>query len=50
VIGAVQTLIETDDTVSYHRMLQRIYLKLERPEEAQAELDMIRVLLETGDN
>ncbi len=48
VISAVQKLIETDDTVSYHRMLQRIYLKLERPEEAQAELEMIRVLLETG--
>ena len=50
VIDAVQKLIETDDTVSYHRMLQRIYLKLDRPEEAQAELEMIRVLLETGDN
>ena len=50
VIEAVQKLIETDDTVSYHRMLQRIYLKLDRPEEAQAELDMIRVLLETGDS
>jgi tetratricopeptide (TPR) repeat protein len=49
VIDAVQKLIETDDTVSYHRMLQRIYLKLERPEEAQAELDMIRVLLETSE-
>ena len=49
VIEAVQRLIETDDTVSYHRMLQRIYLKLERPEEAQAELEMIRVLLETGE-
>lgn len=50
VIVAVQKLIETDDTISYHRMLQRIYLKLDRPEEAQAELEMIRVLLETGDN
>jgi len=50
VIEAVQKLIETDDTISYHRMLQRIYVKLDRPEEAQAELEMIRVLLETGGN
>lgn len=48
VIDAVNKLIETDDTVSYHRMLQRIYLKLDRPEEAQAELEQIRMLLEAG--
>jgi tetratricopeptide (TPR) repeat protein len=49
VIDAVNKLIETDDTVSYHRMLQRIYLKLDRPEEAQAELEQIRMLLEAGE-
>jgi tetratricopeptide (TPR) repeat protein len=48
VIDAVNKLIETDDTVSYHRMLQRIYVKLGREEEAQAELDQIRALLEAG--
>jgi len=48
VIESVNKLIETDDTVSYHRMLQRIYTKLERPEEAQAELEQIRALLEAG--
>jgi tetratricopeptide (TPR) repeat protein len=48
VIEAVNKLIETDDTVSYHRMLQRIYTKLDRPEEAQAELEQIRALLEAG--
>jgi tetratricopeptide (TPR) repeat protein len=49
VIEAVLKLIETDDTISYHRMLQRIYLKLDRQEEAQAELEQIRMLLETGE-
>jgi len=48
VIEAVNKLIETDDTVSYHRMLQRIYTKLERTEEAQAELEQIRMLLDAG--
>jgi tetratricopeptide (TPR) repeat protein len=48
VIDAVNKLIETDDTVSYHRMLQRIYVKLGREEEAQAELEQIRALLEAG--
>ncbi len=48
-IEAVIQLIEVDDTISYHRMLVRIYNKLDRPEEAQAELEQIRMLLETGD-
>ncbi|MCK4409170.1 MAG: tetratricopeptide repeat protein [Candidatus Eisenbacteria sp.] len=47
VIEAVIKLIDVDDTISYHRMLVRIYNKLERPEEAQAELEQIRMLLET---
>ena len=49
VIEAVIKLIEVDDTISYHRMLQRIYAKLGRTEEAQAELELIRVLLGAGD-
>ena len=48
VIEAVIKLIDVDDTISYHRMLQRIYTKLDRPEEAQAELEQIRMLLDTG--
>ncbi len=48
VIEAVIKLIEVDDTISYHRMLQRIYTKLGRPEEAQAELEQIRMLLGAG--
>jgi len=47
VIEAVIKLIDVDDTISYHRMLVRIYNKLERPEEAQAELEQIRMLLST---
>lgn len=49
VIEAVIRLIEVDDTISYHRMLQRIYAKLGRTEEAQAELEQIRVLLGAGE-
>ncbi len=47
VIEAVIKLIDVDDTISYHRMLVRIYNKLDRPEEAQAELEQIRMLLAT---
>ena len=49
VIEAVIKLIDVDDTISYHRMLVRIYNKLDRPEEAQAELEQIRMLLEIGE-
>ena len=48
VIDAIYKLIEEDDTVSYHRMLSRIFMKLGREDEAQAELEQVRMLLETG--
>jgi tetratricopeptide (TPR) repeat protein len=49
VIAALYQLIEEEDTVSYHRMLQRIFLKLGREEEAQAELEQVRMLLDMGE-
>ncbi|MBN2565787.1 MAG: tetratricopeptide repeat protein [Candidatus Eisenbacteria bacterium] len=48
VITALYKLIDEEDTVSYHRMLQRIFLKLGREEEAQAELEQVRMLLDMG--
>ena len=47
-IVAIDKLVEIEDAVTYHRTLHKIYLKLERPEEADGELEKMRMLLEAG--
>lgn len=49
VIDTLYQLIEEEDTVSHHRMLSRIFMKLGREQEAQAELEQVRMLLERGE-
>ncbi len=47
-IAAIDKLVEIEDAVTYHRTLHKIYLKLDRQEEADAELEKMRMLLEAG--
>ena len=47
-IVAIDKLVEMEDAVTYHRTLHKIYLKLERQEEADGELEKMRMLLEAG--
>ena len=47
-IAAIDKLVEMEDAVTYHRTLNKIYLKLGRQEEAEAELEKMRMLLEAG--
>jgi tetratricopeptide (TPR) repeat protein len=49
VINVLYKLNEEEDTVSNHRLLYRIFVKLGREEEAQAELEQVRTLLEMGE-
>jgi tetratricopeptide (TPR) repeat protein len=47
-IAAIDQLVEIEDAVTYHRTLNKIYIKLGRLEEADAELEAMRMLLEAG--
>jgi tetratricopeptide (TPR) repeat protein len=49
VITALYKLIDEEDTVTYHRLLARIFAKLGREDESQAELEQVRILLEAGE-